>query len=1056
MLIPKVDAFSFINPSIAQQGMLVYLTIANTFGGNPKAAGFYYWDFGTTDWIAISSAANGDHDWYEVGTTLAPNAITDSMFHTGNVAIGKNTTSFPLEIENIAFDNTVKTNSIFSTSTGFPKYAFNNLISGSTNDDTYAIYNEITKTGTSFNTGIYNKINNPTSNGNEGIYNSIISSNAARADGVYNSVNSLDGLAVGTNNFADSSGIGDSIGTNNVINSNGSGSQYGVSNTLNNSGSGIRYANYNIINGTGNGAQYGTYNSIISTGNGNKIGTTNLLSASGSGFHYGVFNNIYGSGAGPLYGNYTAITNNGGGNHWGSNIILNNLSLTGNRVGYFIDILNNGTGVSTGFSSVLSGTGASVQTGQFNSITNTGVGIHYGVQNSLSGTASGNQFGMQTTISNSGNGTQFGVSNSLTGNGFGNHHGFAATLSGSGTGVQYGALLTIDNTGNSQHTTISNVLSGNGNGDKTGTRTTISSTGTGIHYGNYNILNGGGTNSHYGIYNTMAGNGTGNQFGILNDMSNTSNGNHYGTYNSLTSAGTGIKYGDYNIIQTTAGGTHYGVYSEVLKLGATNFAGYFLGNVGIGTTIANTYTFPPSRGTVGQTMRTDGAGNVTWANNSDYAWSLNGNAALATDFIGTTNAQPFRMFTNNLERINIATTGNVGINIAPSAYKLDVASIAGDAIFGHSTNVGGVLGFETNITAGTAGTLQGAGVYASNPTAGYTSLYSQSTGAATVAANINFSNVWIASYNLVDNPSATFNPPSLYGQLNVTNATLGGNQAALRGYSSRGTTAGNPGFTVGVQATSDAQNQDSFAVLGQAFTNSATRAGGYFESNTYPGVNQAFAYVATTVGGIARKITGTAAVSEIVPTENHGRITLTCPESPEYWYQDYGTVELINGKATIVLDPILVDIIVVDDDNPIRVTCTPIAMPYFNGITIMSQTKNSVEILELNGGNHSGKLQYQLVLRPKTGFGEGRFPQAPGPAYLKSDREPLSAKAKNQPLDGRKIFYWPSDHQVYKYNPEDYVEIGDVIPAGPNAGKVKLGNGKYGNGLPPENPQAKR
>ena len=185
-------------------------------------------------------------------------------------------------------------------------------------------------------------------------------------------------------------------------------------------------------------------------------------------------------------------------------------------------------------------------------------------------------------------------------------------------------------------------------------------------------------------------------------------------------------------------------------------------------------------------------------------------------------------------------------------------------------------------------------------------------------------------------------------------------------------------------------------------------------------------------------------------------MTLTCPESPEYWYQDYGTVELVNGKATIYLDEILADIIVVDEENPIRVTCTPVGMPYFNGITIMSQTSNSVEILELNGGNHSGKLQYQLVVKPKTNYGEGRFPQAPGPAYLKSDKEPLAAKAKNQPTDGRKIYEWPSDHIVYKYNPEDHIKTGDVVPAGPNAGKIFLGEGKYSDGVPAENPALKK
>ena len=63
-----------------------------------------------------------------------------------------------------------------------------------------------------------------------------------------------------------------------------------------------------------------------------------------------------------------------------------------------------------------------------------------------------------------------------------------------------------------------------------------------------------------------------------------------------------------------------------------------------------------------------------------------------------------------------------------------------------------------------------------------------------------------------------------------------------------------------------------------------------------------------------------------------------------------------------------------------------------------------------------------------------------------------AAKAKNQP-DPDKIFTWPADHIVYKYNPEDLVGIGNVIPAGPNAGKIKLGQGKYGESMPAEKPE---
>lgn len=450
---------------------------------------------------------------------------------------------------------------------------------------------------------------------------------------------------------------------------------------------------------------------------------------------------------------------------------------------------------------------------------------------------------------------------------------------------------------------------------------------------------------------------------------------------------------------------------------------------------------------------------VRLATGNTNDWALLGNSGTnpGTNFLGTTDNQSFVIRTNNNERLRVLNSGQVGIGTPTPVATLEVNGGANDGVFGHSSNVGGYLGRETNITFGTpVQSLSGAGVYANNPASGYTSVFAQSTGAADVAANIAFSDVWMASYNYVQNGSATYNPSANYNQLNVTNSTLGGTQVALRGLHNRGTTTGNPGYSVGVQGLVLNNYQDSFGVQGLAYSNSTTRAGGYFSAYNYTNTLQAYAYVGSSVGGTNRKIIGTNSVSEIIPTENHGRVTLTCPESPEYWYQDYGTVEMVNGKATIQLDDILADIIVVDKENPIRVTCTPVGMPYFNGITIMNQTKNSVEILELNGGNHSGKLQYQLVVKPKTNYGEGRFPQAPGPAYLKADKEPLAAKAKNQPNDGREIYSWPADHIVYKYNPEDYIKPGDVVPAGQNAGKIYLGNGKYSDSVPAENPALKK
>lgn len=442
-------------------------------------------------------------------------------------------------------------------------------------------------------------------------------------------------------------------------------------------------------------------------------------------------------------------------------------------------------------------------------------------------------------------------------------------------------------------------------------------------------------------------------------------------------------------------------------------------------------------------------------------WSTTGNNGItAANWLGTYNNADLIVRTQNIERMRIlGVNGRVGVGTTTPTTTMEVGSGPTlDAIYGHSNNVGGYLGRETNITIGNPPqTLLGAGVYASNPAAGYTSTFAQSTGAATVAAAITYSDVWIAQYNYMQNNTAAVNPPGTYSQLNVTNVALGGDQNAYLGFSDRGVLAGNPGFTIGISTTANAQNQDAIGVNGTAFSNSLTRAGGYFESYNYTGTlaSQAYAWVGTSVGGVARKITGTAAVSEIIPTPDHGRIMLTCPESPEYWYQDYGTVQLVNGHAHVDLDPILADIIMVNEQYPVRVFCTPVDMPDFNGVAQMNRTATGFDLVELNGGTHSGTLDYQLVVKPKTGYGEGRFPQAPGPAWLKKELEPAAARTANQP-DPDRIFHWPSDHETYGYDVAKVLPAGRRVPAGPLAGKWKIADGVFSDQMPVAKPEERK
>lgn len=68
-------------------GLLVFNTNAAIVGGD--GTGFYYWT--GTQWLKLITTSIADVDFYEVGTTTAPNSITDNIYTQGNVAIGHTT-----------------------------------------------------------------------------------------------------------------------------------------------------------------------------------------------------------------------------------------------------------------------------------------------------------------------------------------------------------------------------------------------------------------------------------------------------------------------------------------------------------------------------------------------------------------------------------------------------------------------------------------------------------------------------------------------------------------------------------------------------------------------------------------------------------------------------------------------------------------------------------------------------------------------------------------------------------------------------------------------------
>ncbi|MEZ4858705.1 MAG: hypothetical protein R2781_07830 [Flavobacteriaceae bacterium] len=206
ILIPKVSLGDVTDTMLdgvntAATGLLIYNTNPGTIGGN--GVGYYYFNGTTWEWLLTSATATSDVDWYEEGTTSAPDNIADDKFTFGNLAIGKNTADYLLEL-NQADGTITRTLNIYSN------YSDNGINS--------AIYNENNFTGSGTARGLYNLIGGTGSGTLMGMYNNIANTGTGIHYGLYNAM-------VGT-------GSGQQIGVYNPISNSGNGFHYGMLNSL--------------------------------------------------------------------------------------------------------------------------------------------------------------------------------------------------------------------------------------------------------------------------------------------------------------------------------------------------------------------------------------------------------------------------------------------------------------------------------------------------------------------------------------------------------------------------------------------------------------------------------------------------------------------------------------------------------------------------------------------------------------------------------------------------------------------------------------------------------
>src|SRR5262249_21073003 len=96
-----------------------------------------------------------------------------------------------------------------------------------------------------------------------------------------------------------------------------------------------------------------------------------------------------------------------------------------------------------------------------------------------------------------------------------------------------------------------------------------------------------------------------------------------------------------------------------------------------------------------------------------------------------------------------------------------------------------------------------------------------------------------------------------------------------------------------------------------------------------------------------------------VQTASHGERLLYAMESPENWFEDFGSAQLVEGQAIVNLDPIFFE--TVNTDRKYHVFLTP------NGnctLYVPQKTPRYFKVL-VNGGQADCEFDYRIVAKRK-------------------------------------------------------------------------------------------
>jgi hypothetical protein len=123
------------------------------------------------------------------------------------------------------------------------------------------------------------------------------------------------------------------------------------------------------------------------------------------------------------------------------------------------------------------------------------------------------------------------------------------------------------------------------------------------------------------------------------------------------------------------------------------------------------------------------------------------------------------------------------------------------------------------------------------------------------------------------------------------------------------------------------------------------------------------------------------------------KVLLHCPETPEFYYEDYGEGQLLDGKAHIDLDPVLAKNVAISEKHPLRVFIQLEDNETCKGVVVKNKTGSGFDVVELGGGTSNTPFEWHVVCNVKDAVENGTINHTQDLRFEKAP--PAVSQAKN-------------------------------------------------------------